>query len=190
MKPEHVRDCEKLIAESDILMAQFEAPEAAVSDALKRATAAGVTTICNPAPARRTDPAMFANVDILTPNAGEARLLLGLAPDDPRPTEALARRLLNYGVGTVVVTLGAEGALVVDELSTTHVPAVKIDAVDVTGSGDSFNAALAVFLGEGFSAVDAAREAVIAGAYTATRLGVIDGLPTRTEFERFAAQSR
>lgn len=190
MKPEHVRDCEKLIAESDILMAQFEAPEAAVSEALKRAKAAGVTTICNPAPARRTDPAMFANVDILTPNAGEARLLLGLAADDPRPTEALARKLLDYGVGTVVVTLGAEGALVVDERSTAHVPAVKIDAVDVTGAGDSFNAALAVFLGAGFSAVDAAREAVIAGAYTATRLGVIDGLPTRAEFERFAAQSR
>ena len=190
LKPQHVRDCEALIAKSDILMTQFEAPEAAVTAALELGKSAGVTTICNPAPARQTDPAMFANVDILTPNAGEARLLLGLAPEDPRPTEALARRLLDYGVATVVVTLGADGALVVDEQSTTHIPAVKIDAVDVTGAGDSFNAALAVFLGEGFSPVEAARKAVIAGAYTAMSLGVIDGLPTRAEFERFAAKSR
>ena len=190
MTPQHVRDCEMLIAESDIVMTQFEAPEAAVSEALKLGKAAGAITICNPAPARRTDPALFSLVDILTPNAGEARLLLGLAPDDPRPTAELARGLLDYGVGTVVATLGAEGALVVDEASTTHIPALRIDAVDVTGAGDSFNAALAVFLGAGMSVVDAAREAVIAGAYTAMRLGVIAGLPTRAEFERFAAESR
>ena len=120
----------------------------------------------------------------------ESRLLPGLPPDDPSPTEFLARRLLEYGVGAVVATLGAEGALVVSESLTAHIPAVRIKAVDVTGAGDSFNAALAVFMGEGHSIEDAVKRAVIAGAYTARRLGVINGLPRRAEYERFAKSLR
>ena len=69
-------------------------------------------------------------------------------------------------------------------------PPLSIDAVDVTGAGDSFNAALAVFLGEGLSIEEAVRQAVVSGAYTAMRLGVIGGLPTRAEVERFASETR
>ncbi|MDE2858458.1 MAG: ribokinase [Chloroflexota bacterium] len=190
MTADHARDCEALIRESDIVMAQFEAPPAPVAEAMALGKAHGKLTICNPAPARSVDPAMFADVDILTPNATEARILLGLPPGDPSPTEALARRLLDSGAGTVIVTLGERGALIVSRDGATHIPALAIDAVDVTGAGDSFNAALAVFLGEGLSIEAAVRRAVVSGAYTATRLGVIDGLPTRAEYQRFAAATR
>jgi ribokinase len=60
--------------------------------------------------------------------------------------------------------------------------------VDVTGAGDSFNAALAVGLGEGLTLPEAVRQAIYAGAYTTTTLGVIAGLPTRTELEQFKQQ--
>ncbi len=190
MTAQAVRDCEALIAQCDILMTQFEAPAAPVAEALKLGKAHGKLTICNPAPARSVDASMFAHVDILTPNATEARILLGLPPDDPSPVETLAGKLLDYGVATVIVTLGARGALIVNRAGQTHIPALSIDAVDVTGAGDSFNAALAVFLGEGLTIEAAARRAVIAGAYTAMRIGVIDGLPTRAEYERFAAATR
>ncbi len=187
MTVQQVRDCEELIQGSDILMTQFEVAPQAVATALALGKRHGALTILNPAPARVTDPAIFADVDILTPNAGEARLLLGLHPDDKSPTVELAGRLLDKGVGTVVVTQGAEGALIVNEAQAKHIPAIPISAVDVTGAGDSFNAALAVFLGEGLSIEDAVSRAVIAGAYTATHLGVIKGLPGRAEYERFAA---
>jgi ribokinase len=58
--------------------------------------------------------------------------------------------------------------------------------LDVTGAGDSFNAALAVGLGEGLHLRDAVYKATYAGAYTTTHLGVIDGLPTRDELNVFA----
>ena len=187
MTAQQVRDCEELIQGSDILMTQFEVAPQAVATALALGKRHGALTILNPAPARVSDPAIFADVDILTPNAGEARLLLGLQPDDKSPTVELAGRLLDKGVGTVVVTQGAEGALIVSDAHVKHIPAIPIAAVDVTGAGDSFNAALAVFLGEGLSIENAVSRAVIAGAYTAMHLGVIKGLPGRGEYERFAA---
>ena len=94
-------------------MAQFEVSAEPVAEAMALGRAHGKLTICNPAPARSVDPAMFANVDILTPNATEARMLLGLPPDDPSPAEDLARALLDFGVLTVIVTLGKQGALIV-----------------------------------------------------------------------------
>ncbi len=185
LTPQHVADCAALIGECDILMAQFEAPAETVAAALSLAKELGAMTLLNPAPARAADPEMLTHVDILTPNASEARLLLGLPPDADVAAEELARRLLDYGVGSVVVTQGERGALIVDASDATHIPAIPIQAVDVTGAGDSFNAALAVSLGAGMPLVDAARVAVRAGAYTAMRLGVIAGLPTRAQLERF-----
>lgn len=185
LTPQHVADCAALIGECDILMAQFEAPAETVAAALSLAKELGAMTLLNPAPARAADPEMLAHVDILTPNASEARLLLGLSPDADVAAEELARRLLDYGVGSVVVTQGERGALIVDASDATHIPAIPIQAVDVTGAGDSFNAALAVSLGAGMPLVDAGRVAVRAGAYTAMRLGVIAGLPTRAQLERF-----
>ena len=191
MTAAHMRACEALLQDSDIVMTQFEAAPEPVAAALALAKEHGKLTICNPAPARAvSDPGLFADVDILTPNASEARVLLGLPPDDDSPVAELAHKLLDYGVGAVIVTLGERGALLANGAGQTCIPALKIAAVDVTGAGDSFNAALAVFLGEGLSIEAAARRAVIAGAYTALHLGVIDGLPTRAEFERFASQTR
>ena len=190
MTADHVRDCEALIRGSDIVMTQFEASPAPVAEALALGRAHGKLTICNPAPARSVDPALFADVDILTPNATEARILLGLPPEDPSPAEALAGKLLDCGVATVIVTLGEKGALIVSRDGERHIPALSIDAVDVTGAGDSFNAALAVFLGEGLSIEDAVRRAVVSGAYTAMHIGVIDGLPSRAAYERFASEQR
>jgi ribokinase len=189
MTPQHVSDCQNLIAKSDIIMTQFEVPEEAVLEAMQLGKQHNIITMLNPAPARPTHPDLFAHVDILTPNSTEVRILLGLAPDDPTPTQTLARRLLDYGVQTIVVTLGKEGALIVTKEAIVEVPAIPIKAVDVTGSGDSFNAALAVQLSQGASVQEAVHEAVYAGAYTAMHLGVIDGLPTRTQLDTFKQNS-
>ncbi len=185
LTPQHVADCAALIGECDVLMAQFEIPQETVAAALALGKQLGLMTVLNPAPARAADPEMLANVDILTPNASEARLLLGLPPAADAADEELARRLLDYGVGSVVVTQGERGALIVDAKGATQIPAPLIQAVDVTGAGDSFNAALTVSLAEGQELADAARVAVRAGAYTAMHLGVIAGLPTREQLESF-----
>ena len=188
MRPQIVRECAAAIGDCDILMTQLEIPLETALVALRIGKESGALTILNPAPAMPLEGERLENVDILTPNASEARVLLGLPPDDPSPPLNLARRLLELGAGSVVATLGEEGALIVNAEGATHVPAIPIQAVDVTGAGDSFNAALAVALGAGESLESAVECGARAGAYTALRLGVIDGLPTRAQLDAFARQ--
>jgi ribokinase len=151
----------------------------------------GAVTILNPAPAAPLDAAVLSLIDILTPNESELRILSGLDPDDPTETLELARALQEKGVGTVVVTRGENGALIVDESGEAEsIPGYPVEVVDTTGAGDAFNAALAVFLAEGRSLVDAVRIATFAGALTCTKLGVIPGLPFREDIERIRKAER
>ena len=181
LTPQHVRDCAAEIGKCDILMTQLEIPPETAAEALRQGRESGALTILNPAPAQPIERASFAAVDILTPNASEARILLGLPPDDSSSPADLAQGLLDMGARRVVVTLGEDGALIASREAMTPIPAIPIQAVDVTGAGDSFNAALAVSLGAGRSLEESVRFAVKAGAYTARHLGVIDGLPTITD---------
>lgn len=181
----HVRAAEPQIARSTTLMTTCEAPPDALDEALRLGRRHGARILLNPAPARRIPRDVLAQVDILTPNESEARILLGLAPDDPTPTRELAHRLAALGVQQVIITRGKAGALIAAPNAPVAVPSPVITAADVTGAGDSFNAALAVGLGAGLTLTQAVQRACYAGAYTAQRLGVIDGLPTADELDRF-----
>ncbi len=139
-----------------------EVPEPAVAAA---AQVAGGTVVLNPAPARAVPRELLARVDVLVPNRGE---LAALAGRDGDPGQ-LAAEL--DGVGAVVVTLGADGALVVDGGRVEHVPAPVVDAVDTTGAGDAFCGALAAALVGGAALVEAARDAVAFAADSVTRPG-------------------
>ncbi len=185
MRPHHVEAAEQLIAQCDVLMAPLEAPLETVARAFELGRKHGALTILNPAPGQPLDPNILANVDLLTPNESETRILLRLAPDDPTPTLDLTDRLLDLGVGTIIVTRGEKGAVIVTAAGTEEIPAVPVQALDVTGAGDSFNAAMAVALGRGEDIGSAVERANRAGAYTTTHLGVIDGLPTTAELETF-----
>ena len=71
-----------------------------------------------------------------------------------------------------------------------HVPAWRVDAIEPTGAGDAFTAALLMRLadrGWGSPGLDDVRYAAAAGALATTRPGAWDGLPTRAELDRFAA---
>lgn len=188
LTPELVTDAEATITASDVLMTQFEAPPETVAHALHLGRSRRTLNILNPAPARPIDPALLQYVDVLTPNESEARILIGRAPDDPLPTLDVAQQLLWLGVKQLVITQGKHGALIVTPEGSLHVPAPIIQAVDPTGAGDSFNASLAVALAEGQGLQTAVEHAVYAGAYTATRLGVIAGLPTRAELSVFRSK--
>jgi ribokinase len=144
----------------------------------------GVTSVLNPAPAQPLDDGLLAQVDVLTPNESELRILCGLAPDDPADTLELAHRLQQRGVRNLVVTRGDEGALVVAaDGVTTQVPGKRVTVVDTTGAGDAFTCALGVALAEGKPLLDAVRFAASAGALACTRLGVIPALPARADVE-------
>lgn len=94
------------------------------------------------------------------------------------------RRLLDQGPSCVVVTLGAQGAMAADRDGVVRQAAFDVPVRDTTGAGDAFNAGLVTALSQGASMEEAIALGCRAGAFCATRVGVIDGLPTREQLDR------
>lgn len=185
--PVHVDAAAVVFEQSSVAMAQLEIPAETALAGMAMAKRAGCTTILNPAPARPVPANMFEIIDILTPNQTEARVLLGLAPDDPEDDLALCDQLRGLGVTTVVLTRGDQGAVIVDEHGVTKIDPFRVDVTDTTGAGDAFNGALAAAIASGHDLPDAARRAAAAGALACTRLGVIPALPDAAELDRLLA---
>jgi ribokinase len=165
------------------LLCQLECSPNLFVAAARRARSAGVATILNPAPALALPDELLALVDILTPNQIELAVLTGMPVDGERQIEAAARSLHARGVGDVLVTLGEHGVLRVSPDGVESVPARRVAARDTTGAGDAFNAGLVTGLSSGGSMAEATELGTRAGAFCVTRLGVIDGLPTREQLD-------
>ncbi|WP_258057142.1 PfkB family carbohydrate kinase [Streptomyces rutgersensis] len=135
------------IASADILIVSMEIPEEAVLAALRAGRETGTRTLLNPAPARPLPQESWPLIDVLTPNQTEAPVLLGLDDGHGMSEEELARALQQRTAGTVVITRGAQGALIAGTHGVTQVdPHPAPAVVDTTGAGDSFTAAFAVAL--------------------------------------------
>ena len=179
-----------LIRGAAVLVTQLEQPLPAAIRALQVARGAGVTTILNPAPAASLLPGMLGLCDWVTPNESEAEALTGLPVTDAATAEAAARALAAMGAGSVVVTLGAQGALLLHEGRATHVPAIDAGAVaETTGAGDAFNGGLAVALSEGMDAVAAVRFATASAAICVTRPGTAPAMPARSFIDALLGRS-
>ena len=177
-------DVDRLTAQlqsGDILLLQFEVPLAAAIAAAKAARARGVTVIVDPAPARRDLPAdFFTSVDVLTPNQVESSQLTGMPVTDiPTATKA-ARQLVKQGIGTVIVKLGEQGAVVATADDTFHQPALPVKAVDTVAAGDAFNGGLAVALAEGMALAEAAQFATAVAAASVMVPGAQASMPERS----------
>ncbi len=171
-----------------VFLTCLESPLDTVLRGLMRAKEFGLLTILNPAPATPEicRGEMLRYVDVITPNEGEAALLTGAGLSDPARPMAAVQKLQELGCGRAVITLGAEGCLVVEN-ELISIPGYEVEAVDTTAAGDAFNGALAVALAEGRSIVDAARWATRAAAIAVTRPGAQPSLPTRAEIDSFRA---
>jgi ribokinase len=187
LTPEDISQAADRIAAADVLMLQLETPVDTVCRAAEIAAAAGVRVILNPAPAADLPDGLWPHVSCLTPNESEAERLTGLPVGDEAGARRAAEKLLAMGVGAVVVTLGARGALLVDGRGVSLVPSRAVEAVDATAAGDAFNGGLAWALASGMDLPAAVRQACLVGALSATRLGAQPSLPTYEEFVRFAS---
>ena len=179
----------ELFGNARVFLASLEVPLATVARGLERAKQAELITVLNPAPAGalRDRLELLELVDVLTPNQIEAAELVG-GDEPPADTLSIARRLRQLGARDCIITLGAEGCLVVGD-NVEHVPALKVIAVDTTAAGDAFNGALAVALVEGRGLTEAARWANRAAAVAVTRAGAQPSLPTRAEIDSITAHS-
>lgn len=184
LSPRDVAKAAPAFQRAAVLVMQLETPLPTVRAAVRLAARHKLRVILNPAPARDLPDSLLRQVSILTPNETEAQLLTGVRVNDVRSAGRAATRLLARGVETVIVTLGARGALLATRDGHQLVPGFKVKAVDTTAAGDVFNGALAVALAEGRPLPDAVRFANAAAALSVTRLGAQPSAPTRWEIER------
>jgi ribokinase len=166
-----------LLRSARCVLAQQEVDVAVVARAAELAEG---LFVLNPAPARAISHDVLERVDVLVPNRLELAGLAGVPPSDDEETIIATARSLS-GPRAVVVTLGSQGALVVESGCAVHVPAVRIEAVDATAAGDTFCGALVDGLLNGASLVEAAHWAVRAAAVAVTRRGAMESIPRRAE---------
>lgn len=182
---EDIEALDEVIRNADIVVMQLEMDLAMSERAAALAHSYGVPVILNPAPARVLSDEMLRHVTYLTPNETEAGILSGVAADTIAGAEQAALALLHKGVEQVIVTLGSEGALIVNREGSIHVPGYPVQAVDTVAAGDSFNGALAVQLVRGKTVTEAVAFANAVGALTVGRPGAIASIPTLEEVSQF-----
>ncbi|HEX3134557.1 MAG TPA: ribokinase [Planctomycetota bacterium] len=181
---EHHAGC---IRSAQVLLLQLEIPTSTVIAAARIARTAGVRVLLDPAPAPlHFDPALFV-VDLLSPNRSEAEALVGRPLSTITAVTGAARELVARGAGAVVITLGADGAVLCVDGKASHLPTFSVNAVDATAAGDAFKAALAVRWAEGAPLDEAVRFALAAGALAASRAGAQPSLPRRHEVDALIA---
>ncbi|MBD0290121.1 MAG: bifunctional hydroxymethylpyrimidine kinase/phosphomethylpyrimidine kinase [Thermoleophilia bacterium] len=166
-----------------VVVCALEAPQETARAAFALARAAGAPTVLNPAPADELDPDLVALTDVLVPNEHEAARLAGREGAPGELAVELAERLPGTAV---VVTAGAAGAYTAESGRVRHVEARAVEAVDTTGAGDAFVAALAVRLRAGDAVTAATAFAVRAATISVTRPGTMTAFASAQEMEPFA----
>lgn len=185
--PQIIDDNCALISKADIFMTQLEQPLEAALAGLKLAKETQGITILNPAPAAPLPDEIFGLCDYITPNESEAEALTGLPVRTEAEAERAAEALVQKGVKTPIITLGAQGAYLYQH---GLVPAFDAGPVlETTGAGDAFNGAFATALAEGQGANLAVRFGCATAALAVTRAGTASAMPARSEVETLLATS-
>jgi ribokinase len=168
-----------------LLLLQLEIPIEAVLSATQRAKESGLRVLLNPAPAYSLPDELISLPDFILPNETELSLLTNQPVNDVSSAEKAAKRLLERGAQNVIVTLGANGALIVTGTQVIHVDPYKVNVVDTTAAGDAFIGGFVSALLENKSLEGAVRYGSACGALATTKFGAQPSLPTKEEVERF-----
>jgi ribokinase len=166
---------------ASLLLLQFEIPIETVVHAARLAKEKGLRVLLNPAPAHAVPDELLRSADFLLPNETELRLLTGQPVSDLASAETAARLLISRGAANVIVTLGANGALIVNAEGAKHIPSFKVDVVDTTAAGDAFIGGFATALLAKKPLEEAVQFACACGAVAVTRFGAQPSLPTAVE---------
>jgi ribokinase len=187
LSPADIDNAADEIRSAGIVLMQLETPVETVAYAAKMAAEAGVKVVLNPAPApaEPLSEELMKNLYLITPNRSEASRITGINIKDMDSAQRAARAIYDMGPKNVIITLGNQGAMVFDGGMMMLVEAQKVEAVDTTAAGDTFNGVLVCAMSDGRSVIDSAREASVAAAISVTRMGAQTAAPTREEIREF-----
>lgn len=166
---------------NSIVLVQLEVSPAIVELVLKASKALQI--ILDPAPAKTLDKSLLSGLYLITPNQTEAKSLTGVTVDCPDSAVAAAEKILSYGVKNVIVTLGAQGALLASKHRHELINAPIVDPIDTTAAGDCFNGALACALNAAQPLPQAVLFACKAASIAVTRAGAQESMPSLEELD-------
>ena len=178
---EDIEAAKDKIANASIVLMQLETPISTIEYVAALAKANRVKVVLNPAPAAALSDELLQNINIITPNQHEAAMLTNTEVNDIDSAKHAAKILNGKGVETVIITLGADGALLYEKDFFAEITTPVVKAVDTTAAGDVFNGALVVALSERMSMKHAVEYACNAAAISVTRLGAQASAPYRNE---------
>lgn len=161
----------------NVVLTQLEIPMDTVIKTAELSAGNGCLFILNPAPAKDLPEKLLKLTNYITPNKGELELLTSSRITSFGEIQNAAMRLIDKGVGNVIVTLGEKGVLYVTEDKIKHIEGNKVEVIDTTGAGDAFNGALASALSEGMEIEEALRFANKAASISVTRMGAQSSMP-------------
>ena len=174
VSPALIDEAWEAIKEADIVLLQHEIPAATNAYIIEKCYEAGVPVMLNPAPVAPVPPELLAKVTYLTPNEHEAAILFaGQGKAD----------ILGRNQGKVIMTLGSKGVAYAEKGQVYNVPGFKVQPVDTTGAGDTFNGAFAVARANGKSMYESISFANAAAALSVQKLGAQGGMPYLNEVE-------
>ncbi|MNZ34827.1 Ribokinase [compost metagenome] len=180
-----VKRHEAMIAGAHTLLLQLEVPLDSVFEAARLARAHGTRVVLNPAPAQPLSADLLALVDLITPNQTEAELLTGVKVSDEASAAQASARFHQMGIADVMITLGSQGVYCSNAKQQALIPGFRVEAVDTTAAGDTFNGALLAAELAGADFHSAVRFAHGAAALSVTRFGAQSSIPGKQEVDTF-----
>lgn len=165
----------------DVFLCQLECDFDTTMKALVDAHKCGLYTVLNPAPAKKLPAWVLPYLDLVVVNEIECEMITGIYPVDEESARLAMEKLVDEGAGTVVITLGERGSMVLSQgRMIVEVPPV-VQVVDTTCAGDTYIGALVAAYSRGLSIDDAADLANRASAFATTKVGAQQSIPSLDE---------
>jgi ribokinase len=188
LSPADVERAAEDLKACDLILLQLEVPLETVYAAIDFGAHHGVKTLLNPAPATpELDPKKILNLSFLVPNETELAILTGMPVDSESEIAAAARSLVAKGIGSIIVTMGSRGALLMTPTQVKRIAPMRVTPVDTTGAGDAFVGSFARYFAGGLGVEAALDKAVRYAADSVTRRGTQKAYALELEFDAFCA---
>jgi ribokinase len=166
----------EVIKSAKIVLLQLEIPIEVVEYVIDICSKNKVKTILNPAPIQKLKEDTLEKLDYLTPNEHEFEILYGSKREE---------EMLKKHKNKLIITKGSEGVSFSDGDKVINIPSNKVEVVDTTGAGDTFNGSFAYSLVKGMSIKESIEFANKAAAISVTKFGAQGGMPTLKELDEF-----
>jgi ribokinase len=183
--PTDIEKARFAIESADILVLQLEIPLETVEYAIIIAYEKQIPIVLNPAPGRTLEKSLIEKVTYITPNETEAETLTGTKVTDDSSAKKAGEELLRLGAKTVIITMGKQGAMLINSDESVLIPAFKVNAVDATAAGDAFTGGLSYAVANGKDIKEAIRFGNAVAGITVTRMGAQPSMPTKDELDEF-----